>query len=121
MRFKVFVDSQSDFDAWVANQQKPAYHPQNEDEQAGFDEIDSGACAACHSLDPAEVDSVKVGPNLSHLFSRTTFAGGTFDLNEKNLRDWLHDTQAMKPGNDMQIKITPQKIDQIIAYIKNLK
>jgi len=121
MRFKVFVDSQADFDAWVANQQKPAYQPQTEDEQAGFKEIDSGACAACHSLDPTEIETEKVGPNLTHLFSRTTFAGGSFDLNEENLRSWLHDTQAMKDGNDMQIVVPPKQIDQIIAYLKNLK
>jgi len=121
MRFKVFVDSQEDFDAWMANQQKPAYQPQTEDEQAGFKEIDTGACAACHSLDPTEIDTKKVGPNLTHLFSRTTFAGGSFDLNEENLRSWLHDTQAMKEGNDMQITVPPQQIDQIIAYLKNLK
>jgi cytochrome c oxidase subunit 2 len=121
MRFKVIVDSQDDFDAWVANQQKPAYQPQTEDEQAGFKEIDSGACAACHSLDPTEIDTDKVGPNLAHLYSRTTFAGGTFDLNEENLRSWLKDTQAMKPGNDMEITVPPKQIDQIIAYLKNLK
>ena len=121
MRFKVIVDSQSDFDAWVANQQKPASQPQTEDEQAGHDEIATGACSACHSLDPSEVDSVKVGPNLAHLFSRTTFAGGTFDLNEENIRNWLHNTQAMKPGNDMVITIPPKQMDQIIAYLSHLK
>jgi len=120
MRFKVFVDSQEDFDAWVANQQKPAYQPQTEDEQAGYKEL-TGTCAACHSLDPTEIDTEKVGPNLTHLFTRTTFAGGTYDLNEQNLRSWLHDTQAMKPGNDMKITIPPQQIDQVIAYLKNLK
>jgi len=120
MRFKVIVDSQQDFDAWVANQQKPAYQPQTEDEKAGYDEV-SSACAACHSLDPTEVDTVKIGPNLAHLFSRSTFAGGSFELNEENLRKWLEDTQAMKPDNDMVIKIMPQKRDQIISYLLNLK
>lgn len=120
MRFKVIVDSQQDFDAWVANQQKPAYQPQTEDEKAGYEEV-TGACAACHSLDPSEMDTDKVGPNLAHLFSRGTFAGGTFDLNEENLRKWLEDTQAMKPGNDMEIKILPKTRDQIISYLLNLK
>jgi len=121
MRFKVFVDTQEDFDAWMANQQKPAYQPQTEDEQVGFKEIDSGACAACHSLDPSEIDTDKVGPNLSHLFSRTTFAGGSFELNEENLRSWLHDTQAMKQGNDMEITIPDRQFEQIVAYLMKLK
>jgi len=120
MRFKVFVDSQADFDAWVKNQQTPAYQPQTEDEQAAYAEV-TGACAACHSIDPSEVETKKVGPNLAHLFSRTTFAGGTFDLNETNLRSWLHDTQAMKSGNDMEITIPAKQLDQIVAYLMHLK
>jgi len=120
MRFKVIVESQADFDAWVANQQKPAYQPQTEDEKAGFAEV-TGACAACHSIDPSEMNTEKVGPNLTHLFSRTTFAGGTFDLNEENLRQWLENTQAMKPGNDMDISVLPKVRDQIVEYLLHLK
>ena len=120
MRFKVIVESQTDFDAWVANQQKPAYQPQTDDERAGYKEV-TGACAACHSIDPSEMNTDKVGPNLTHLFSRTTFAGGTFELNEENLRRWLSDTQTMKPGNDMDIKVLPKTRDQIITYLLHLK
>ena len=120
MRFKVFVDSQADFDAWVANQQQPAYQPQTEDEQAGYKEV-TGTCASCHSIDPSEMNTDKVGPNLTHLFSRTSFAGGTYDLNEENLRSWLHDTQALKPGNDMEITIPAKQLDQIVAYLTHLR
>ena len=120
MRFKVFVDSQEDFDAWVKNQQKEAYQPQTEAEQAGYKVI-SGTCNTCHSIIPGEFDTDKVGPNLTHLFSRTTFAGGTYDLTEENLRSWLTDTQSMKPGNDMEITLLPQEIDNLMAYLLKLK
>lgn len=120
MRFRVFVDTQEDFDAWVANQQKNAYQPQAEAEQAGH-KVLTGPCAACHSIDPGEIDTDKSGPNLAHLFSRTTFAGGTFDLNERNLRNWLKDTQKMKPGNDMDLKISPKEIDELMTYLTKLK
>ncbi len=120
MRFKVIVESRDDFNAWVANQQKPAYQPQTSDEQTAYEELTS-TCAACHSLDPSEMNTDKVGPNLAHLFSRTTFAGGSFDLNEENLRSWLKNTQAMKPGNDMDITIPSQKFEQIVAYLMHLK
>lgn len=120
MRFKVFVDSQADFDEWVANQQKPAYQPQTDDERAGYKEL-TGACKSCHSLDPTELDNDDEGPNLAHLFSRTTFAGGSFDLNEENLRRWLHNTQAMKPGNDMKITIPAKSLEPIISYLTQLK
>jgi cytochrome c oxidase subunit 2 len=121
MRFRVFVDTQADFDAWLTNQQKAAYQPQTEDEQAGFKTV-TNTCESCHSINPGEVNKdEKGGPNLTHLFSRTTFAGGSFELNEKNLRSWLKNTQAMKPGNDMEITLTPKEIDQLIAFLTQLK
>jgi cytochrome c oxidase subunit 2 len=120
MRLKVFVDSQEDFDAWVANQQKPVYEPQTEAESAGY-EVVTKICATCHLIDPGVSDPEKVGPNLTHLFSRTTFAGGTYDLNEENLGSWLTDTQAMKPGNDMEITLTPEEIDNVMAFLTHLQ
>ena len=119
MRVHVVVDSQSDFDAWVADQQKPAPEPQTQDEQDGYKLVTS-LCASCHSLRPTE-PGFKTGPNLTHLFSRTVFAGASYDLTEENLRRWLANTQPMKPGNDMGVKLTPQEIDQILAYLRLLK
>ncbi len=119
MRIQVVVDSQDGFNAWVANQQKPAAQPRTEDEQAGY-KLMSTLCASCHSLNPAETNA-KVGPNIAHLFSRSTFAGATYDLNEENLRRWLENTQPMKPGNDMDLKLTPTEIEQILAYLNLLK
>jgi len=119
MRLKAVVDSQADFDVWVANQQKPVPEPQTVDEKAGYQLVTS-LCASCHSLNPSESE-FKTGPNLAHLFSRSTFAGATYDLTEENIRRWLQDTQAMKPNNDMNLKLAPQEIDQILAYLKLLK
>ena len=120
MRFKVIVDSQDDFDTWVANQQKPAYQPQTDAEQAGY-EVITGTCKTCHSITPGDFNTDLVGPNLTHLFSRTTFAGGTFDLTEENLKSWLQGTQEMKPGNDMKITLTSEEIDNLMAFLTHLK
>lgn len=120
MRVTVFVDSQEDFDAWVANQQKPPVDPQGDLEQAGHDLITTGVCSACHNLGDSGPGNA-IGPNLTHLMSRTTFAGGIFPINEANLRRWLQDTQAMKPGNDMNHPLTAQEIDALMAYLVTLK
>jgi len=126
MRIKVVVESQADFNAWVANQQKPAAEPQTDAEIAGY-KIITSACASCHSLDPAETAD-KIAPNLAHLFSRSVFAGATYDLNEENLRKWLtlaepgvQGTQIMKPGNGMNITLLPNEVDEVVAYLKLLK
>jgi cytochrome c oxidase subunit 2 len=121
MRIIVFVDSQADYDAWVANQLRAAPQPQTEDELAGYDTV-ANTCVSCHSINVGEVtDNAKSGPNLTHLFSRTTFAGSTYPLNEENLRRWLEDTQELKPDSNMQITLLPDEIDQIIAFLTLLK
>jgi len=119
MRIKVVVDTQADFQAWVANQQSPAASPGTEREAEGWKTVTT-VCATCHSLDPAEPKAL-VGPNLAHLMSRSTFAGATFDLTADNLHSWLQSTQAMKPGNDMDLKLTPEELDSVQSYLMLLK
>jgi cytochrome c oxidase subunit 2 len=119
MRIHAVVDTQAGFSAWVANQQKAAREPLTVSQRFGH-QIVTSVCATCHSLDPAEPQP-KVGPNLAHLFSRSTFAGATYDLNEENLRSWLQDTQAMKPGNGMDLKLSSYQIHDLLAYLTTLK
>jgi cytochrome c oxidase subunit II len=120
MRFTVFVDSKADFDAWVANQQKPPPEPQGALEKTGHDIIVNDVCSACHDLGQDGPGNA-TGPDLTHLMSRQRFAGDVFDLNEDNLRRWLEDTQAMKPGNDMKHKFSEQQINALLAYLRTLK
>ncbi len=121
MRFTVFVDSQADFQAWIANQQKPAPKPQGPLQQTGHDIIALGTCASCHNLDDNGPEFNASAPNLTHLMSRQMFAGETFDLNAQNLQRWLQDTQAMKPGNDMKHTFSAGQIRALMSYLLTLK
>ena len=120
MRFTVFVNSQADFNAWVANQQQPPPQPQTDQQQAAYTLITEGVCSMCHDLGDMGPDNA-TGPNLNHLMSRQRFAGDIFDLNEKNLHSWLEDTQAMKPGNDMDHKFSEEQINALMSYLLTLK
>jgi cytochrome c oxidase subunit 2 len=120
MRVKVVVDSPEDFEAWAANQERPAAEPQSERQWAGYDMVTT-ACARCHSLDPAEARTDLLGPNLAHLMSRSVFAGASFNLNETSLRRWLRDTQAMKAGNDMILKLPGDDYAAVVEYLLMLK
>jgi cytochrome c1 len=53
--------------------------------------------------------------------SRQRFAGDIFELNQENLHRWLEDTQAMKPGNDMDHKFTEEQINALMSYLLTLK
>jgi cytochrome c oxidase subunit II len=142
MRIKAVVESQADFQAWVKDQQAPPYAPQTPQEQAGRDYLVTQICSNCHTLGdnlaahmrPEGADSKApvtntdpmlaggiVGPNLTHLMSRSVFAGATYELNPITVRRWLRDTQAMKPGNDMLVNVSPEDIDNLVAYLSKLK
>lgn len=127
MRIATVVESREDFDAWVANQQLPPPPPRGPAEQRAVDLITHGICSNCHALGapppppPGEEPKKLIGPNLNHLMSRSVFAGATFELTPDNIKRWLQDTQAMKPGNDMVVKLRPEEIDDLMAYLTQLK
>jgi cytochrome c oxidase subunit 2 len=120
MRIRAVAESPADFKAWVTSQQAPLYEPQTPQEQAGQGYIVNQICANCHTLGENRAKN-DIGPDLTHLFSRSVFAGATYDLNEANLRRWLEDTQAMKPGNDMIVNLSSEDIDNLMAYMTKLK
>ena len=85
MRIRAVALSPEDFDAWVANQQKPAVEPADDAAKAGHDTFTARGCSSCHAIngvsDPKDVPLVAgAAPNLTHLMSRTTFAGATYNL-----------------------------------------
>jgi cytochrome c oxidase subunit 2 len=67
-----------------------------------------------------------VGPDLTHLAARGTFAGAIFDLNEENLTRWLEDAPAVKPGAKMpsglrDMGLTEDQIEAMVAYLLSLE
>ena len=128
MRLRVISMEQANFDKWVAEQRAPAAQPTSGDAAAGFALFKGkGTCIGCHTIQGVEGAVARVGPNLSHLMSRKTFAGATFDITTKNLHDWIEDPSAMKPmrpekGTGMpKIPLSETEINQLVAYLETLK
>jgi cytochrome c oxidase subunit II len=128
MRFKVVAESPSDFAAWVVNQQKVQNPPAAAEQfseplvYAGYTLFNgSGGCSTCHTVQGTPAQG-QVGPNLTHLQARKVFAGAILTLNDNNLRMWLRDPQAVKPGANMRIRqLSEQEITELIAYLDTLK
>lgn len=120
MRMEVVAESPDQFQAWVTQQQAPAAAVSG-DAAKGQQAFMSGACIGCHTISNTNAQG-KSGPNLTHIASRRTFAGGTYELNQDNLTKWLHNPQAMKPGTLMPNLNLPQdQIDALVAYLMSLK
>ncbi|MEE8600206.1 cytochrome c oxidase subunit II [Euzebya tangerina] len=142
MRFTVIAHSPEDYEAWVASQQEPALLAQDELVQQGQELFVSGACIGCHNITGhPDVDPdapSRVGPDLTHFAAREAFAGYIFDspFGEQvedpdqameNLRAWIRNSSAIKPGSHMpatQVDGAPvdgEQLDAIIAYLATLE
>lgn len=97
MRIKAIALSDADFDSWARSQQEQAATFEEDDTSLaaeGYRLFNQQLCSSCHLVEGVNED--KFGPEgqikdrtlqvsrhapiLTHLFSRTTFAGGKFDL-----------------------------------------
>ncbi|MDE3089274.1 MAG: cytochrome c oxidase subunit II [Chloroflexota bacterium] len=120
MRFEVIVDQPADFQAWVKAQQTPVA-TMTGDAAKGEKLFLNGACIGCHTVNGTKAQG-KVGPNLTHLASRQRFAGASFELTPDNLKKWLANPPALKPGTLMpNLNLSPADIDALVAYLTSLK
>ena len=131
MRFRVFVDTPEEFQAWVDAQLAQAQTPDTAEAQEGAQLFLSKGCVACHTVDGL-LGAVGVrGPNLTHFGSRSTLAAGVKELNDENLRTWLKDPDDIKEGTIMareapvyttpSMAMSDDDIDALVAYLNSLQ
>jgi|TARA_B110000914_G_scaffold40699_1_gene34102 cytochrome c oxidase subunit 2 len=143
MQMQTVAMTPVDFQAWVDEQMQPAAEPADAAAQRGL-AVFEGQCTRCHvvnGINGAIDDQPSKGadlvanaaPNLTHLMSRTTFAGGIFDLyepdgslNRTQLEAWLRNAPAEKPAYAEGRRGMPAlglgegQIDDVVAYLQTL-
>jgi cytochrome c oxidase subunit 2 len=121
MRVVVVAKTPAEFDQWVREQQALASEPSDALAQQGQLVFSAGACIGCHTINGTAANG-KTGPNLTHVGSRTSIAGGMFNNTEGNMRRWLGNPPAAKPGSIMpNLNLTRTEIDALTAYLQSLK
>jgi cytochrome c oxidase subunit 2 len=121
MDFFVVVDSPTDFGRWEAQQAAPAGDPTNDQQATGAVVFQRLACAGCHTIrgTPAIGD---VGPDLTHVGSRSTLAALTIPNDAEHLAQWISKAQTVKPGALMpNIAMSDDQRGALVAYLHNLK
>jgi cytochrome c oxidase subunit 2 len=119
MLLRVYVDSPEDFKVWIRAQQQPA----NEDgkEVAGRRVFEKTACLNCHAINGTN-GTGRFGPDLTHLMSRRTIASGAAENNSQNLRLWIQNPDAIKPGSLMPaMKLNDAELDALVRYLETLQ
>ena len=98
----------------------------------------AGSCMACHMINGNPVMMGVLGPNLTHIATRSTIGGGLFPNDTKHLARWIKNARAMKPGilmptlgkgeTDPVTKaavpatgLTDEQIADLVAYLQALK
>ena len=120
MRFRVFADPPEVFEQWVAGQVSPVVAPTDGPAEEGLRVFTTRGCNGCHTIEG--VSQGTLGPNLSHVASRTTIAAALMDRSDENLATWLRDPPALKPGSFMQdLNLTESEIDALVAYLQSLR
>ena len=99
--------------------------------------VAGGTCVGCHTIRGSISVKGTTAPDLTHVGSRNTIAGGLFPSDKLHLTAWVKNATAMKPGSFMptlgigqfdhkikqpvRIGLTDQQVADIVAYLQALK
>lgn len=121
MALDVIAEPASDFDRWLEGMRKPASPPQTDEQQRGHAVFMSRRCAGCHAITGTEAFG-QVGPDLTHVGSRSTIGAGTLPNTREHMSEWVRNPQASKPGNQMPPNpLSEEEIRTLLAYLEFLK
>jgi cytochrome c oxidase subunit II len=108
------------------------------DPERGRQIYSSQSCIGCHMIRGNPMSPGIIGPNLTHVGSRTTLGAGLYPNDARHMALWIKNTRAMKPGSlmptlgagqvDPMTKqpvtaggLTDQQIADIVAYLQALQ
>jgi cytochrome c oxidase subunit II len=122
MAFYIIAEEKSDFGAWKQAQLQPAPLPTPDSfADRGMQKFMGAPCVMCHTI-RGTLAGGAVGPDLTHIASRTSIAAGTLPFDHVNLMQWVRNAQAVKPGAKMPaMEMSDEDLNAIVAYLETLK
>ncbi len=122
MRLMVIAQPPQEYEAWLAQQRGDGAEPSDELTRHGRDVFLAAACPLCHTV-RGTLALGRVGPELTHIGSRRTIAGGELANTTANLGGWVTSAQNLKPGAQMPDLTQLQGADlrALVAYLQSLK
>jgi cytochrome c oxidase subunit 2 len=121
MALVVIAEPMEDFLNWIGNQRKGAPEPSTEDARRGHELFMQSSCVLCHTIRGTDAGA-RLGPELTHVGSRTTIAAGTLPNTREGLRRWIADPQSIKPGVRMpRSPLGGDDLDAVVSYVRSLQ
>ncbi|MEO7083019.1 MAG: cytochrome c oxidase subunit II [Gemmatimonadaceae bacterium] len=105
---------------------------------AGEKIVNTNMCIACHTIRGNPMMQAVLGPNLTHVATRTTIGAGLYPNDAQHLARWVKNAPSMKPGIIMptfgigeydpvtlkgivKTGFTDAQVSDIVAYLQTLK
>ena len=121
MAFAVLALSPDEFGRWRDHENENANGPTDELGKQGEQLFRARGCALCHNI-RGTLAGGQLGPDLTHVGSRTTVAAGTLPMTPATLGAWIADPQHIKPGNYMpKMPLQSDELIAILRYLEQLK
>lgn len=120
MALRIFADPPDDFAEWWDAQLQDAPVAPTRGAVAGKQTF-LRKCSACHTV-RGTIAGGKLGPDLTHLMSRSTIAAGTLPNTLGHLSGWIANPQALKPGTTMpKVGLSGPELADIRSYLITLE
>ena len=117
----VFAQRPAAFRAWLANMAAPARVPSTPAQRAGQQQFLNDQCASCHMIRGTPAAGL-VGPDLTHLTSRSTLASVEIPNRPAWLASWIRYPQAIKPGDRMpDLGLSAGQVNLLVSYLDSLR
>ncbi len=121
MSMKVIAQPPQQFEDWLRHQAQPAAAPTGAQAQQGKQVFLANACAACHTIRGTSARG-RIGPDLTHVASRSTLAALTIPNTPAELQRWIRDPQSIKPGAKMPgLHLSDDDFRALSAYLEELR
>jgi cytochrome c oxidase subunit 2 len=121
MSLYVFAEPPAAFRAWLADMSKPARKPTTAAERRGRSLFLRLPCSGCHTISGTSANGT-IGPDLTHVGSRTTLAALTIPNDSKSLARWIENPKQFKPGSRMPgLDLSRPDLEALVSYLESLK
>jgi cytochrome c oxidase subunit 2 len=122
MALLVSADEPAAYARWADGQQRPAATPSEGAALRGRQVFMDQQCVSCHTIRGGTQARGSIGPDLTHLASRTTLAAGTLPNRRGQLAGWVVDAPSIKPGVQMPAQaLAPDDLQALLAYLETLR
>ena len=122
MRIVVVAHEPAQFEEWQQAQLRPAQVPVDDAGAKGLEIFRTSTCINCHAINGVPGANARVAPDLTHVGSRQQLAAGIVENTPENMRRWVKNPQAIKPGALMpDFYLDDEQINQLADYLSSLR